>query len=176
MNQLLTRAKEGDEKAENDLFQYLFVRFKTLAKRRIRGEAAEDIAQEACLTVLKKYKTETFTKGFETWAYGVLRMKIGNYLQGRRFKQKRFVPEPEIQQTTKIASPEPDYILKKVLIDCLKKIMKRNPRYARVLNLVHQGYKTDEICQRLQIRPNNFYVILSRGRRMLRTCLETGRI
>ncbi|NIO21904.1 MAG: hypothetical protein GTN76_14535, partial [Candidatus Aenigmarchaeota archaeon] len=88
MDELLSKAREGDEKAERELFQYLFVRFKALAKRRIGEGEAEDIAQEACLTVLEKYKTQTFTKGFETWAYGVLKMKIGNYMQGLMVKQK----------------------------------------------------------------------------------------
>ena len=60
MDQIFARAREGDEKAEQELFKYLFVRFKTLAERRIGKGEAEDIAQEACMTVLQKYKTETF--------------------------------------------------------------------------------------------------------------------
>lgn len=176
MEKLLIKARKGDEKAERELFQYLFVRFKTLAKRRIGKGEAEDIAQEACLTVLQKYKTETFTKGLEAWAYGVLKMKIGNYMQGLMVKQKDLAPESEADRTTRVSSPEPDYDLKRKLIDCLKRIIKRNPLYARALNFVHQGYKADEISQKLQIRPNNFYVILNRGRRLLRTCLETGAI
>ena len=176
MDELLSRAREGDRKAEKELFQYLFVRFKTFAKRRIGEGEAEDIAQEACLTVLQKYKAETFTKGFEAWAYGVLKMKIGNYMQGLRPRQKGLAPESEADQTQKFASPAPDYDLKRKLIDCLKQLIKRNRLYARVLNFIYQGYKADEICQKLRIKVNNFYVILNRGRRLLRTCLETGRI
>jgi RNA polymerase sigma factor (sigma-70 family) len=176
MNELLAKAKSGDKKAEKELFQYLFVRFKSLAKRRIGEGEGEDIAQEACLTVLQKYKTETFTKGFEAWAYGVLKMKIGNYMQGQMVKQKSLAPESEADQIEKISSPEPDYALKRKLIDCLKQLAKFNRLYIRVLNFIHQGYKTDEICQRLRIKANNFYVLLNRGRRHLRTCLETGRI
>jgi len=176
MEHLLTKAREGDEKAEKELFQYLFVRFKTIAKRRVGEGEAKDIAQEACLTVLQKYKTETFSTGFEAWAYGVLKMKIGNYFQGLMAKQKSLAPESEADQTLTNSSPEPGYGLKRQLIGCLKQIIKRNPLYARVLNFIHQGYQTSEICQRLQIKPNNFYVILNRGRVMLKTCLETGRI
>lgn len=176
MDRLLIRAKQGNEKAEKELFQCLLVRFKALAKRRIGKGEAEDIAQEACLTVLQKYKTETFTKGFEAWAYGVLRMKIGNYMQGLMKKQKEMTSELEADQTQKFTSTEPDYDLKRKLIDCLKKIIKRNRLYARVLNFIHQGYKSDEICQRLRIKANNFYVILNRGRRLLKTCLETGMV
>lgn len=170
----MTKARKGDEKAERELFQYLFVRFKTLAKRRIGKGEAEDVAQEACVTVLQKYKTETFTKSFEAWAHGVLKMKIGNYMQGLMVKQKGVAPESEADQAAGASSPAPNYDLKRKLIDCLKQIIKRNRLYARALNFVHQGYQTDEISRKLRIRPNNFYVILNRGRRLLRTCLETG--
>ena len=82
MKQLLERALVGDKEAEKELFQYLFVRFKLFAKQKGRGvQDAEDIAQEACVTILEKYKSQSFTAGFEAWAYGVLRMKIGNFLQ-----------------------------------------------------------------------------------------------
>ena len=46
MDQLFESARSGDEKAEQELFQYLFVRFRTLAERRIGKGEAEDIAQE----------------------------------------------------------------------------------------------------------------------------------
>ncbi len=176
MEHFLDRALEGDEKAENELFQYLFVRFRAFAKRRIGDGEAEDIAQEACLTVLQKYKTEKFTIGFEAWAYGVLKMKIGNYIQGLMVKQKSLVPESEADQTLKSSSPEPDYDLKRKLLNCLKRIIKRNPLYARVLNFIYQGYAIEEISQRLKLKPNNLYVILNRGRGILQTCLETSRI
>jgi RNA polymerase sigma factor (sigma-70 family) len=176
MNELLSKARDGDEKAEKQLFQYLFVRFKTFAKRRIGEGEAEDIAQEACVTVLQKYKSETFTRGFEAWAYGVLKMKIGNYMQGLLVKQKSLVSEAEADHAERISSPEPGYDLKRKLIDCLKQLLKFNRFYARVLNLIYQGYDTGEISRRLRIKPNSSYVILNRGRRYLRTCLETGRI
>ena len=176
MDELMRRARQGDQEAEEQLFQYLSVRFKTLAKRRIGEGEAEDIAEEACLTVLQKYKTETFSKGFLPWAYGVLQMKIGNYMQGRMAKEKSLVPESEVDRMAKTSQPEPDYHLKRKLIDCLKQIIKLNRLYARALNLIYQGYKTGEICQRLGVTSNHFFVSLSRGRRLLRTCLETGRV
>jgi len=176
MENLLAKAKQGDEKAEKELFQYLFVRFKAIAKRRIGEGEAEDIAQEASMTVLQKYKSETFTKGFEAWAYGILKMKIGNYIQGLMVKQKSFVPESDADQTQKCSSPESTYNLKRKLIDCMKKIIKLNPPYARVLNLIYQGYTANEISGKLKINQNHLYVMLNRGRGMLKSCLETGSI
>ena len=145
-------------------------------KQRIGIEDAEDLAQEACLTILQKYKTETFQKSFEAWAYGVLKMKIGNYIQGPLKKQKRMVPELEMRTPLKSEPQASLSDLRRQLLGCLKKLIKLNPAYARALNFVHQGFKTGEICQKLSITRNHFYVILSRGRHMLETCLKTGRI
>jgi RNA polymerase sigma factor (sigma-70 family) len=176
MDQLFIKARGGDEKAEKELFQYLFVRFKNLAERRIGKGEAEDIAQEACMTVLQKYKTESFTKGFAPWAYGVLKMKIGNYMQGLMAKQKDFTSTDNVEHILMTPSPEPEYELKRKMIGCLKQMIVYNRRYAQVINYFHQGFTTDEICLKFNIKPNNFYVILNRIRRMLKGCLQTGRI
>jgi RNA polymerase sigma factor (sigma-70 family) len=177
MNHLLARAREGDKSAEKQLFEYLFVRFRLFAKHRVRqDEEAEDIAQEACITVLEKYKTETFTEGFEAWAYGVLKMKIGNHLQIKAARQGKIVSQSVTNVDAGMFSPSSDPDFRRQLFNCLKKILKANRRYARALNLVYQGYKTDEICRKLKISRSNFYVTLNRGRSMLRICLETGEV
>ena len=177
MNHLLARAREGDKSAEKQLFEYLFVRFRLFAKHRVREEEeAEDIAQEACITVLEKYRSERFTEGFQAWAYGVLKMKIGNHLQSAAAKQSRIMTQPATNWVRGMSSPSSDPVLRRRLVDCLRKILKVNRRYARALNLAYQGYETDEICKKLNLGRNNLYVILNRGRSMLRTCLETGEV
>ena len=57
----------------------------------------------------------------------------------------------------------------------MKKLILANNRFARVLNLVYQGYKNDEICQRLSINSGHFYVILGRSRERLRHFLDGGK-
>lgn len=176
MDELLARVRAGDPEAERRIFQILHVRFRRLAKRRVRNEtSAEDIAQDACTTVLEKYKTEEFTVGFEAWAYGVLRMKIGNYLQKLRTERDGLSVESEIEAMPAVGG-DVDSELKMRLLDCLKKILEVNSKYARALNLTYQGYKTDEICQKLGIVPSHFYVVLNRGRSMLRLCLDKGEV
>jgi RNA polymerase sigma factor (sigma-70 family) len=174
LDDLLMKAKSGDARAEDELMRYLSVRFVAIAKHNIGDGEAKDIAQEACLTILQKYRTERFTKGFGAWAYGVLKMKIGNHIQGLMAKQKSSVPESEADQTQMCSSPESAYNLKRKLIDCMKKIIKHNPSYARVLNMIYQGYATNEISEKLKINQNHLYVMLNRGRGMLKSCLEKG--
>lgn len=176
MDELLERVKAGDQAAEKQIFAILHVRFRSIAKRRVRDEgSAEDIAQDACVTVLEKYKTEEFTVSFEAWAYGVLRMKIGNYFHMLKTVREKLSAESEIEAMP--GSPgNVDSEFKAKLLHCMKKILAVNSTYARALNLTYQGYKTDEICQKLGVVPSHFYVILNRGRSMLRLCLDKGEV
>ena len=177
MNRYLEKARAGDRKAENQLFQILHARFLIIAKRRLREqEEAEDVVQQSCVTMLQKYKTEQFPGGFEAWAYTVLRMKIGNYLQFKRVRQEDHSRDSGGARRAGYTAREPDWGLESALIDCLKKIVRANPRYARVLNLSYQGYQVEEICNRLDVTRSNLYSMLSRSRSMLNLCLETGRV
>lgn len=176
MDSLLARARDGDIDAEQEILRRLSVRFRALATRRIGADEAEDIVQEACLAVLRKYKTESFTKGFVAWAYGVLKMEMRSYVRKRSDRTARVDSRPRVDELATPSPKEVDYDLKRRLIACLRLIIKRHQSYARVLNLIHQGYKSDEVCHRLRIKPNNFYVILSRGRQLMRTCLERGAV
>ncbi len=174
MRQLVIKAKQGDKAAETQIFEYLRVRFVLLAKRRIGEEHCEDMAQEACITVLEKLKTDSPEENFEAWAYQVLRNKIGNYLQGTNLRQKKMVSTEHIDYLDKPAVSEMDPMFKKRLMDCLRKLIRSNRRYARVLNFAYQGFDTEEICQRMEMKSNHFYVMLNRSRKMLSDCLEGG--
>lgn len=174
LQQLLLKAKQGDKAAEAQIIEYLRVRFVLLAKRRIGEENCEDIAQEACITVLEKLKTESPDDMFEAWAYRVLRNKIGNYLQSTNLRQKKMVSTEQIDYLERPATEQVDPVFKRRLIDCLKKLIKSNRRYARVLNFAHQGYDTEEICRRMDMKSNHLYVMLNRSRKMLSDCLDGG--
>jgi RNA polymerase sigma factor (sigma-70 family) len=177
VNHLVELARNGDDGAEKQFIKILSVRFVAIAKRRIGSrDDAEDIAQEACVTVLAKYKVDLSIANFEAWAYGVLRMKIGNHLQKKTTRQEQPLPETELCDTSGEPAQHHDPELGLRLNDCVRKLIVVFPRYARVLNLIYQGYKSDEICRRLKISPNNMYVILSRGRSLLKQCLEKGDI
>ncbi len=177
LESLLHRAHSGDEKAENEIFQFLFPRFKRFAKRKIQEDnEAEDIAQEACLTILKKYKSEQFSVSFQAWSYGVLKMKIGNYLQKSNVRKKVMTDCNDDSRGRLEGQCINDPDLKRRMMHCIKLIMKKNHRYARTLNLIHHGYTSREISSKMEISLNNCYSILSHGRSMLRKCLESGRL
>jgi RNA polymerase sigma factor (sigma-70 family) len=172
MEHLLKKAREGDRSAEQEMFQYLLDRFNFLARRRMNDEEAEDVAQEACLTVLKKYQTDAPPEGFMAWAYNVLRNKIGNYYQHQTAHRKIMTDASAAEKGTVVSTSDSDIEERLRLFACLKTFIRAYPRFARVLNLVYQGYTTSEICRRLGITANNLYVILTRSRKILSDCLE----
>ncbi len=172
MKLLLKRAKEGDKTAEREILQYLHVRFSLFATRRIRDkEAAEDVVQDSCMTVLEKYKAETFTVGFEEWAWGILGVNIKNYFRRISIENKRIDSAHLASDVHDLSTREVDPELEKSILDCLERIVGTNRRFAQVLSLVYQGYRTSEICKILEISESNYYVLLHRGRAMLKKCL-----
>lgn len=177
LQEKLILAREGNKSAENEIFQYLLVRFNVLARHKIRDvEDAGEIAQQACITVLEKLKTEKFTKSFEAWAHGVLRMGIKNYFYRMHSADKKNIRVSQAEDMPAAPGPASNPDIEIALSECLEKIIAVNPRYARILNLSYQGYKTREICRKLDINANNFYVILNRARSLLWTCLQKGEI
>lgn len=175
VNQLLANAREGDKKAEECVFTYLYERFKAFATHTLGEGDSNDIAMLACKIVLEKYKSEVFTKGFEAWSYGVLQNVIRNHLRAKRVRDKVMVSLDE-SRIELGASTERGEETKLTLLECMRRIVEIKPRYARVLAMIFQGYDSNEIAERLNITVKNLYVVLNRSRAMLKRCLETGRI
>ena len=174
INELHQEAVTGDKTAENRLFQYLSERFEQFAHHRIwNAEDAEDIAQEALALIAREYKSIGFQASFAAWAYKVLDNKILGYIKKKKQRGDKVITVDDVRLIGDISiniNPE----LQSRLLDCLKKVGDSNRRHARILGLHYQGYGTEEICDRLQMTKNGFYITLSRARSMLEICLETG--
>ena len=176
INSLYLKAKKGDIDAENELFLSLSVRFRHFADHRIWNDTdAEEVTQEALMTISKEYKNLEVKTSFEAWAYKVLDNRILKYIQSRKRKKDK-TENVSDRDVTKAAAINPDLDLKRRLIDCLRKLGGINTRYARILNLRYQGYDSDEICARMDISISNLYTTLSRARSLLEYCLQTGKI
>ena len=145
------------------------------ARQRIwnRGDA-EEAVQEALMTIYAEYKGITFSTSFSAWAYKVLNNRILNSLRKKQHESQRVDGNICPKSVASEANVNGASDLKRRLLDCLQRIGDRNIRYARILNLHYQGYKTDEICGRLKVKPETFYSILSRARTLLEVCLEKG--
>jgi RNA polymerase sigma-70 factor (ECF subfamily) len=175
INKLHGDACRGDRQAAEELFEVISSRFRLFTHHKIRNKTdAEEIVQEALMTIYAEYNKITFRTSFFAWALKVLDNRILNYLRKKKRESQRFGPEINWNQESLDKSIETDPDLKRQLLLCLQKICQRNIRYARILNLHYQGYKTDEICNRMNIKPETLYSALSKARSMLEGCLEKG--
>jgi RNA polymerase sigma factor (sigma-70 family) len=175
LNDLYGRARSGDSSAERELLDRLTARFRYFARQRIWNQAdADELVQEALLVVCREYKDLTVTESFAAWACKVLDNRILTYIRRRIAHSRRI--DPQGPETDAISAGEIDPDVRRHLLDCLARIGKVNQRYARVLNLHTQGYDTEEICSRMDVKPNTLYSLLHRGRSMLMKCLDTGKV
>jgi RNA polymerase sigma-70 factor (ECF subfamily) len=170
---LYHKASAGNKTARDRLLQILSVRFSFFVRRRVwNREDCEEIVQEALVAVhekLGKLRTEV---RFAAWAQGVLRNKLTDHIRIRSREQRTFTPAPDAGDWLPVEDTPPG--LRRNLMDCLKKINSVNRQHGRVLVLRYQGFKFEEICNRLGISRSNAYTMLSRARSMLLTCLEKG--
>ncbi len=176
LNDLHKKAETGDKKAEDKLFQYLSERFGQFANRRIWDkENARETAQEALMLIAKEYRSISFNTSFQAWAYKVLDNKILNYIKQKRQRGDRVITVADIGEVgSAMINADPNLRIR--LLECLKEVGKANRRHARILDLHYLGYKTKEICERLKLSSNGFYIILHRARKMLEICLDTGEV
>jgi RNA polymerase sigma factor (sigma-70 family) len=173
INELHNQARGGRDQAENRLFDRLTARFRYFTQQKIIDrQDADEIVQEALLTIAAKYKEMEFRVSFAAWAYQVLENKILGYYRQKHSRGKKVVSQEKEKGIEAKHTPDPE--LKRRLLICLRKISKVNTRHARVLNLHYQGYSVDEICRRLEVTKANLYSILSRVRSLLHLCLEKG--
>ena len=171
INKLFIKSRGGDSEAEKKLFEELTVRFRLFVSRKVPEVAdAEEIIQDAILVVVNNLKTIEIETSFGAWAYAVVKFKIRDYLKSKKRRRKYVSHEPVL--VDEMTGPESTCKLETNLLDCLREICVTNRRYARVLNLKYQGYSAKSIYQKLGITRENLYVIVSRARSLLKSCLE----
>lgn len=174
VNLLYEQAIAGDKRSSELLFCELGVSFRIFVRQRtLNALDGEEIVQEALTTIAEKFREVRIETSFAAWAHKVLSNKLLDHYKSCRVRSEVMTNSVEIDMSADaVSNPE----LKRRLIDCLKRIHGVNSFHARALNLHYQGYSTTEICVRLGVGANNFYVMLSRARTMLRLCLEKGEI
>jgi len=175
VNTLHTKAYGGNEAAERELFRKLSDRFRHFAEWKIGSKPdAEEVAQEALMVVTRKYKGIDPGGNFTAWAHKVLELEILKFHRTRGTRERK--QEELSARDDRNLSGHQMVELKRKLLECLVKVGRVNIIYARVLNLQYQGFSSDEICHKLELRKSYSYVLLSRARHMLKTCLTGGDI
>ena len=173
INALHKEAAGGSRAAEQQLFDALTVSFRLFAGHRIQNrDDLEEVVQEALMVIARRYQEIEFEVSFAAWANKVLENTVLKYYRSKGTRQRIF--DAGTDGMDEVASYQPDPMLKKRLLDCLREVSRTRLRHARILTLHFQGYTVDEICRRLGITVNNFYVTLMRARNLLAECLGRG--
>ena len=175
INALHAEACGGSEAAQNRLFAHLTESFRLFVRHRLGSMGdVDDVVQGAMTVVVRNYRTTEFTVSFAAWAQRVVRNTMLDHMRARQRHVARTTEYVEGVSDGAGVSSEP--MLRMKLVECFRKICRANVRYARALNLTHQGFKADEIGSRLGMSAPAFYVLLSRARTSLAHCLETGKL
>jgi len=171
INEAYEVARSGDEAATERLYGHLLEGFRAVVQHHIWNDAdGEEIVQEALVTVISKFRETEIESSFAGWAHQVLRNKIRDYVKLKAIRARR-MDEYKRNQTRPRTMPD-DPELKARIKKCFEKVHRANRNHARVLNLHHQGFSTDEICAKLGMTPNGFYIMLMRARTALAKCLR----
>jgi RNA polymerase sigma-70 factor (ECF subfamily) len=155
------------------------------AMSRLHNEtAAEDLVQETLLAALQSQQKFSNNSSEKTWLTAILKNKIIDHYR-RSIRQVSFASEEEETEffdnqgawretpTDWNSNPETLHQQKKfqaVLQECLANLPKN---LAAVFTLREiEGLETKQICEILNLSPNNFWVMLHRARLQLRQSLE----
>ncbi len=174
MKELWEQAAKGDKKSEEEIFSYLRERFTVIAGFSMCDDDARDIAHDACMAVFKGYKTLGSPYQYNSWAQRILKNKIANYFNRKSLEKETLTKKDALEIGNLYSTSIKDHEIILTLEHCLRKLQKQNPRYALALELIQSGYTTDEVCRIMNLSKNNLYVILNRGRKLLRDCIFNG--
>lgn len=175
INRLFQNALIGDKGSAEELFEFLSARFCSFAHQRIWNDKdAEEVVQDALAVIFREFRTVAITTSFAAWAYKVLDNRMLDYIRTKQrdaSRLERLAGEPA-GALPHLSAIDPE--LKRALTSCLQKLGRANLQYARALNLMYQGYETEDICRRMNLRRSTLYSHLSRARSLLLACLKSG--
>jgi len=180
------------EKWVNEHGDYLY----SYALMRVRnGELAEEIVQDTFLAALKACHNFSGQSSERTWLVGILKHKIVDHF--RRVSRERPVADFEmsssdddlfqksgewIEHWTQEGAPkewanDPSQLVEQaefweIFNRCLAQLPARLAEAFKLREI--DGLSSEEICQVLNVSPNNLWVMLHRARSLLRRSLEVN--
>jgi len=138
--------------------------FKRLTALRVKNpDDAEDLVQEALLTMTQKFPEIELHKGLMVWGMGILRRKVGNYYRRCRPPESLEQEAHSLRIATLLqAQPSAESgIRHSELLGLVGRILRRFPPNERVvMDLVLDGLPTNEIVDLLS--PERYQNVVNR--------------
>lgn len=178
MKQLLVQCKEGNSKAQMEIYNRYYKAMYNTAFRIVRDEfEAEDIMQESFLKAFTKLDTFRGEVTFGAW---LKRIVVNDSIYSfRKQQQNREISIDEtlhkVEDNDGIASDHEFTNVQAQKVLETMKTLKDNYRVSLTLHLI-EGYDYDEISEILQISYANCRTTISRAKESLRKKLMTTRV
>ncbi|MEO0341621.1 MAG: sigma-70 family RNA polymerase sigma factor [Bacteroidota bacterium] len=166
LNQLIKGCKKADRRCQRQLYERLYDRAINTSLRYARDKPeARDIVQNAFITLFSKIEKFDPSKGdFEGWFFRII---INEALM--LYRKRRSIHPASDQLHLLDDEIEPAILDHLHAQDILKLIRQLPDGYRLVFNLhIIEGYKHEEIAQRLGISPSTSRSQLSRAKIMLK--------
>lgn len=166
---LIERCKKSDKNAQLDLYKAYYKAMYNTAYRILKDDfEAEDIMQEAFLTVFTKMDTYKGEVTFGAWLKRiVINKSLTQLKKNNRYQEVKMevIPNDEVEEeVVDYAGLKANNVLK-----CLQSL-KENYRLVLNLHLV-EGYDYEEIAQILEYTNENVRTTVSRAKKKLKQVL-----
>jgi RNA polymerase sigma-70 factor (ECF subfamily) len=164
------------------------------ALMRVRDSAiAEDILQETLLAAFSSSENHAGRSSERTWLVGIMKHKVVDYFRRLgRMTQFQLTTDDEESESFENSGPwlghwredqapvswpvdAATVLESREFWETFDQCLSRLPQQTAIAFTLREidGLSANEICEILQITPNNLFVILHRGRAKLRHLLET---
>jgi RNA polymerase sigma factor (sigma-70 family) len=176
---LFAALREGDEDALRVLLPPLRERLTRFAKLNLRGELAEEVAQETLRTLWEKRSSIEDAGHVLPFLFQVLRHKIGNAYQRARLERASFPSGVEAHDPPAGPRPtDPDRVLEgreldRILREAIRRCAAENRTWGRILQLLREERSPSEIRRELgDIPMATVHTRIFRARKRLREILR----
>lgn len=170
INELLTRCKEADKNAQMQIYKAYYKAMYNTSFRILRDEfEAEDLMQEAFLTVFAKLDTFKGDVTFGSWFKRiVINKSLTQLKRNNRYREVKMEVlsnhYPDREDSINYAELKGTNVLEKL------NSLKENYRVILTLNLI-EGYDYEEISQILNYSNENVRTTISRAKKKLKQLL-----
>lgn len=162
MEDLVLRAKSGDSKATQELFDLVYSDLYKIAISILRNSTnAEDVVQDTCLSALEYFYTLKNNSSFKPWITKILKNKCYTFLKNRKNKLENIEDYPMPYDTISHVDANINF---KAIVETL------DPEEKEIFILKYEDDLTiSQIAKRLNKTESAIKSVLYRGRQKLST-------
>ena len=169
MDELIQKARQGDDDAFRSVYEQTSARVYALCLRMMKDETrARDMTQDTYVRAWQHLETYRGESAFTTWLHTIA---TNACLVALRSRRRRREGDTEIEALEAMPGSNPGDPVDRI---ALERAIADLPDGARTVLLLHDihGYRHDEIAQMTSTRPGTSKAHLHRARKLLREALS----